>query len=172
MVPSDPGAYEKFKAGQLPPHYVHFHPAVYSLENVLPVIKLGQDSSWRADPEARSAMRRLKKRRRLYQKFVNSGHDHLLYFWLMRMPLGVVHFFKRAVPRSLRMIIRGAKGIWEKYRRVFLLLPPPQSVARTTRQTTEESRYFTLSLIRWALIIFGWILALVFAAAVTRFFKS
>jgi hypothetical protein len=29
-----------------------FNPVVYALENVLPVVKLGQDSAWAPDPEA------------------------------------------------------------------------------------------------------------------------
>ncbi len=40
------------KSGKLPASYPPFNPIVYALENVLPVIKLGQDSAWTPDPQA------------------------------------------------------------------------------------------------------------------------
>jgi hypothetical protein len=51
MTPSDKNAYIYFKAkGWSPPYYQQFTPLVYSLENSVPVLRLGQDSAWMADP--------------------------------------------------------------------------------------------------------------------------
>jgi hypothetical protein len=56
MVPSNKDAYEEFrKCGETPEHYIPFSPAIYALENVLPVVKLGQDDAWRPNPDAKPA---------------------------------------------------------------------------------------------------------------------
>jgi hypothetical protein len=54
MVPTDNGAYRLFRDKDLlPAYYERFHPIVYSLENSLPLFKLGQVDRWHADPAAR-----------------------------------------------------------------------------------------------------------------------
>jgi len=51
MVPTDRQAYELFKStGVTPPHYQPLSPMVYSLENSLPLVKLGQTDRWQPDP--------------------------------------------------------------------------------------------------------------------------
>lgn len=56
MVPSNKDAYEEFrKSGETPEHYIPFSPTIYALENVLPVVKLGQDDAWRPNPDAKPA---------------------------------------------------------------------------------------------------------------------
>jgi hypothetical protein len=51
MVPKDPQAYAYFKQnGKLPAFYEPLGPLVYSLENSLPLVKLGQTDYWRPDP--------------------------------------------------------------------------------------------------------------------------
>jgi hypothetical protein len=51
IVPTEKEASEKFKHnGQIPSHYQAFSPLVYSLENSLPVVKLGQGDKWQPDP--------------------------------------------------------------------------------------------------------------------------
>jgi len=52
IVPTDDNAYNAFKenASNPPAHYVRFSPAVYSLENSLPLVKLGQADRWQPDP--------------------------------------------------------------------------------------------------------------------------
>jgi len=51
MVPKDPQAYAYFKQnGKAPAFYEPLGPLVYSLENSLPLVKLGQTDYWRPDP--------------------------------------------------------------------------------------------------------------------------
>ncbi len=51
MVPRDESAYTHFKASGSPPnHYEPLSPFVYSLENSLPLVKLGQTDRWGPDP--------------------------------------------------------------------------------------------------------------------------
>jgi hypothetical protein len=51
ITPTEEGAYEQFvKTGELPAHYPTFNAFVYSLENFLPVVELGQDPYWRPNP--------------------------------------------------------------------------------------------------------------------------
>jgi hypothetical protein len=51
MVPRDETAYAQFKArGVAPDHYEPLVPFVYSLENSLPLVKLGQTDHWEPDP--------------------------------------------------------------------------------------------------------------------------
>ncbi len=49
MAPTEKDAYREFKASsKLPPHYEHFNPFIYSLENSFPLIRLGQVDHWQA----------------------------------------------------------------------------------------------------------------------------
>ncbi len=51
MVPREENAYAQFKAnGHAPSHYEPLGPFVYSLENSLPLVKLGQTDRWGPDP--------------------------------------------------------------------------------------------------------------------------
>lgn len=53
MAPTEKEAFEVFqKTGKPPERYVPLNPFIYALENVLPVVKLGQDSSWYPNPQA------------------------------------------------------------------------------------------------------------------------
>jgi hypothetical protein len=55
MVPSEEDAYSAFKRdGRPPPHYPEFVPIVYSLENSIPLVKLGQGDKWQPDPSNES----------------------------------------------------------------------------------------------------------------------
>ena len=55
VMPTDKDAYATFKAArQLPAHYEIFHASVYSVENSLPFVKLGQVDHWQADPRPQS----------------------------------------------------------------------------------------------------------------------
>jgi hypothetical protein len=54
MVPTDDVAYRSLRDKDLmPDHYERFHPMVYSLENSLPLFKLGQVDRWQPDPAVR-----------------------------------------------------------------------------------------------------------------------
>jgi hypothetical protein len=51
VVPTDKEIYATFKISrQIPAHYQRFHAFIYSLENNLPFVKLGQVDRWEADP--------------------------------------------------------------------------------------------------------------------------
>jgi len=101
MSPTDKDAFAHFEEkGVEPPHYPPFSAAVYTLENVLPVVKLGQDAMWQPNPRLQPEMRKHPKR------------------WVPRMTYG-----------------------W-------------------------------LSVLRWVLIVVGWVLALILAAAIGDTFKA
>jgi len=52
MAPKEAAAYADFsKSGTAPSHCVRYNPFMYALENVLPVVKLGQDDAWGPDPD-------------------------------------------------------------------------------------------------------------------------
>jgi hypothetical protein len=54
MAPTEKDAYDEFEGSRkLPSQYSRFNPAVYALENVLPVVKLGQDDAWGPNPQAK-----------------------------------------------------------------------------------------------------------------------
>jgi hypothetical protein len=51
MAPTEREAYAAFEEQGWPPrHYQGFNPFIYALENSVPVLKLGQDSTWAPDP--------------------------------------------------------------------------------------------------------------------------
>ncbi len=52
MVPRDREAYELFSENhELPLHYSRFSPLMYSVENSLPLVNLGQADKWQPEPE-------------------------------------------------------------------------------------------------------------------------
>jgi hypothetical protein len=56
MVPTDKDAYAEFHAtGEAPAHYPPFSPLIYSLENSLPLVKLGQGDRWQPDPKTKQS---------------------------------------------------------------------------------------------------------------------
>lgn len=54
IVPTEKEAYAEFKKpeGKLPAQYPAFSPAIYSLENSVPLVKLDQAARWQPDPAA------------------------------------------------------------------------------------------------------------------------
>jgi hypothetical protein len=50
MAPTDKDAYAEFRKGRTPAHYQPFNPLIYSIENCIPLVKLGQDERWQPDP--------------------------------------------------------------------------------------------------------------------------
>ena len=52
MAPKDKDIYAEFvKRGVPPPSLPPFNPLVYALENVLPVVRFGQDDAWGPNPQ-------------------------------------------------------------------------------------------------------------------------
>ncbi len=53
IVPKEKEAYEFFKPNREPPaHTVRFSPLMYSVENSLPLVNLGQNDNWQPEPPA------------------------------------------------------------------------------------------------------------------------
>ncbi len=58
LVPTDLEAYKSFKStGESPDGYPKFSPLIYSLENSLPLVKLGQGDKWQPDSSSTGAPR-------------------------------------------------------------------------------------------------------------------
>jgi hypothetical protein len=51
MAPTDKDAYDEFRKGQSPVPYQPFNPLIYSVENCIPLVRLGQDERWQPDPD-------------------------------------------------------------------------------------------------------------------------
>jgi hypothetical protein len=63
MAPREKGAYDDFsKDGARPQNVPPFNPIVYTLENVLPVVKFGQDDAWGPNPQLEPSSRENWKR--------------------------------------------------------------------------------------------------------------
>ena len=115
MIPTDKDARKTLEdSGNLPPGYPPFNPVVYAIENVLPVVKLGQDEAWAPN-------------------YLASPGS-----WLPERPA----WLRRIASR--RRLSRYVFGL--DYRR--------------------------LSVVRWVLILLGWALALILAAAIGSRFKT
>jgi len=62
ITPTDEVAYQSQEThGHPPPHYPRFSPMIYSLENSLPLVKLGQADRWQPDPNSRTTVLPLEK---------------------------------------------------------------------------------------------------------------
>ena len=96
MAPTDKDAYELFTQGVAIPGYIPFHPAVYALEAVLPVVKFGQDSAWAPDPAVRKTWARKRWQRAL---------PGIEYRWLARLRWTLIVF-----GWALALILAGAIG--------------------------------------------------------------
>lgn len=60
ITPTDKDAYAAFKAArQLPSHYPSFSAFIFSVENTLPFVKLGQVDRWQTDPRPTCLIRRV-----------------------------------------------------------------------------------------------------------------
>jgi hypothetical protein len=107
MAPRENDAFKDFADSRpLPGQYAPFNPAMYALENVLPVVKLGQDDAWGPNPQSKPAS------------------------WF---------------PKSPRLA-------WTRW------LP--------------GLNYRCLAILRWTLILLGWVLALILASAISERFKE
>jgi hypothetical protein len=91
VVPTEENAYARFiRAGSLPDNYVRFHAAFYSIENSVPLIRLGQADLWEPapGPRARDSSAR-GPGRRLIGHLVSPG----LLFWVRLIQMGLGWFF-------------------------------------------------------------------------------
>ncbi len=62
IVPTDKDAYVEFKkpGGEIPAQYPSFSPLIYSVENSLPLVKLGQGDKWQPAPPRQSSAVRMR----------------------------------------------------------------------------------------------------------------
>jgi hypothetical protein len=85
MAPTDKDAYAALKnpPSALLPHYPQFSPFVYSLENSLPLVKLGQVDKWQPDPAgATKASRTLKNPLQWAKKLCESPVFLRRFMWV------------------------------------------------------------------------------------------
>lgn len=156
IAPTEKDAYESFKRnGQPPPHYTPFAPLVYSVENSLPLVKLGQEDKWHPEPDSKCALSRGSNwptrlaRPRIWTRFQRLQR-RLILWGLLRDPEP-----KGELPRLQRFLVFCG------------LQPHPDREAARSR----PSRWFTSPrFVRWFLwiqILLGWLLATLFLAGVT-----
>lgn len=81
MKPTEKEACDAFDLGEAPPHYPPFNPLIYSIENCVPLVKLGQDDLWRADPNPQS--RAAPKTTGKLRGAVDSALDAIVPDWLV-----------------------------------------------------------------------------------------
>jgi len=73
LVPRDKDAYGKLKDdGVLPSYYPRFYPLVMSVENSLPLVKLGQTDKWQPDPGEPTVGRRYEEERAILPKWTRA----------------------------------------------------------------------------------------------------
>ena len=104
MAPREKDAYDDFskndtRPSRLPP----FNPIVYTLENVLPVVKFGQDDAWAPNPQLDAPSRESWKRwlpRFSYNWLAFARLVLIILGWALALILaGVIgNLFKSSVP--------------------------------------------------------------------------
>ncbi len=156
IVPTDKDAYQSFERdGRPPAHYEVFAPLIYSAENSLPLIKLGQADKWQPAPSSESALSRLSE----WPTSLCRRCTWTWFRWLQRLLVlwGLVPDPKpenRLRPFQRLLIWLG-------------LQPHPNPEEKRSRL----SRWFTsptfLHWFLWIQILLGWLLATLFVAGVT-----
>jgi hypothetical protein len=156
IVPTEKDAYESFQRdGHPPEHYTPFAPLVYSVENSLPIVKLGQGDNWHPGPDSESA-----------SSTGNNWPTHLAapriwthFPWLQRR---LIHWGLLRDPNP-----KGELPRLQSFLVFWGLQPHPDPQAPRPR----PSRWFTSPrFVRWFLwiqILLGWLLATLFLAGVT-----
>jgi hypothetical protein len=156
IVPTDRDAYESFKRdGRPPAHYEGFAPLIYSAENSVPLIKLGQADKWQPAPSSESALSRLSE----WPTSLGRRCTWTWFRWLQRL-LVLCGLLPDPNPENrLRPFQRLL--IW------LGLQPHPNPEEKRSRL----SRWFTsptfLHWFLWIQILLGWLLATLFVAGVT-----
>jgi len=154
MVPTDKDAYTAFHSNGLPNSYVRFSPLLYSVENSLPLVKLGQADKWQPEPNmATPQAASTKSNASLQLVQYSAGHANWLNDFLhSRRWSSAVNSIGIRVERFLVSI-----G----------LQPDPNrkgSAPRLSRWGTSPKflRWFL-----WIQILLGWLLATLFLAGVS-----
>ena len=142
MVPTDKDACDKFcqPGAPVPEHYPSFSPLVYSVENSLPLVKLGQGNKWQPDPERQGAPMQTRSATEFgYRIKWTWLPDKLRSFW--------------------QALSRGLAAIWSRAPKWL------QNLWAWISATTTAPRFVMWFL--WFQILLGWLLATLFLAGVS-----
>lgn len=102
MSPKDKDAHDEFIGSKpLSDQYTPFNSAMYALENVLPVVKLGQDDAWGPNPQAKPASWFPKQPRLAWTRWLPG----LNYHWL-----AILRWTLILLGWALALILAGAIG--------------------------------------------------------------
>src|SRR5271165_527795 len=168
IVPTDKDACAKFREpdAEIPGHYPSFSPLVYSVENSLPLVKLGQGDKWQPDPEPEASPPQKVPAPKLgYRGTWAWPPDKLQSAWRAllslltaiwgRMPERIRAAFAWTVTMAQRLLI--AVGL----RPSTDVNHEPASLSRFG----TSPRFVTWFL--WFQILLGWLLATLFVAGVS-----
>lgn len=99
MVPTEKESYKSFKEnGQPPDHYARFSPIIYSVENSLPLVKLGQEEKWQPNPHPED--------RKAFPAGFGAPYAWHRFRWLQRL---LIFFGLQADPDPTRMPSRPSR---------------------------------------------------------------
>jgi hypothetical protein len=83
MVPTDKDAYLEFKDQRdVPGYYPKFSPVIYSLENSLPLVKLGQADKWQPAPAPSAAQPPLEGWIKRFDRFIVPPRFLRRFLWV------------------------------------------------------------------------------------------
>jgi hypothetical protein len=152
MVPVDKEAYDTFHSdSELPDSYVRFSPFVYSLENSLPLVKLGQADKWHPEPNMNIPLP-AKRRSTINLRLEYGGTKWLQNSLLSQRWFPAVTSLGNRVNRCLICI-----G----------LQSDPHSEGSPTRLSHWGTSPRFLRWFLWIQIILGWLLATLFLAGIS-----
>jgi len=150
LVPSDKDAYMELREkGTIPPHYPRLSSFMMSVENSLPLVKLGQSDKWQPDPSSRQ----------------NAGRDAEK----QEGDAATSDALRRFSRADLLMPFRPATISKVAYR-VGLQPGPLGLSSKGALSRTGTSPRFVRRFI-WLQILLGWLFATLFVAGVTGLIK-
>jgi hypothetical protein len=153
IVPIDKDAYQAFKAeGVAPPSHGRFSALVYSVENSLPLVKLGQADKWQPDPDSHGMPT---------QKKPMSARPKR--FWLSSQKSASPQFFRTRFAPFVRSLAERANRLLAK----IGLQSDPDSTKAPSRLSQWGTSPKFLRWFLWVQILVGWLLATLFLAGVS-----
>jgi hypothetical protein len=191
IVPTDKDAYEKVKSEKcLPRYYARFTPLILSLENSLPLVKLGQADKWQPDPESSPQMPHATNPElavalslvdsplstaTLFSTSIQSGGDKTNVDTVEKLPepsLGAAPLAHQESYDSLPRMFAAIRGSV----RGMLCSVGLQPDANGQTPPTPLSRHGTspqfLRGFIWVQILLGWLFATLFVAGVTGIIRK
>jgi hypothetical protein len=184
IVPSDKDAYNDLKSKRsLPPYYPRFAPLILSLENSLPLVKLGQADKWQPDPEASSQLIPSPKRepappssligspiegasgsKKVSESDVSdqvgekNAIDH---------PLSAVSALDKKLAEPLPPMFAAVRRGVRSMLYATGLRPDTSGQSATTPLSRRYTSPTFLKWVIWIQILFGWLFATLFVAGIT-----